>query len=229
MATEAMVHDTFNIFFISLLNILNLLNWHLDVAHWAGARLSDDGAKWSARWSGEYQNIFLAATYAYSILDTLAIIVVPTCVDGPKPIIFHHLAVIVALTVPLMNPNTHGYALGVFMFADFNTIFLILRKKMLDMKKVSSSALLEMAFAFNEACFYATWVVVRLMLYPAWLYYLSVPEWQAGTDRTGSVWNVFVIMPIISLMIVLLNFGWTTMLLRSSIRRMRKKSKNKDA
>jgi len=229
MATEAVVHDTFNIFCIGTLNILNLLNWHLDVAHWAGAQLTDDSAKWGARWSGEYQNIFLAATYAYSILDTLAIIMVPKCVDGPTAIIVHHLGVIVALTVPLVHPNTHGYTLGVFMFADFNTLFLIFRKKMIEMKKVSPSVLLELAFKFNEACFYATWVVVRLILYPAWLYYLSIPEWQAGTDRTGSILNIFVIMPITNVMVVVLNFVWTVMLIRSSIRRMLKKSKNKDA
>ena len=80
MASAALVHDTFNIFCIGMLNILNLLNWHLDIAHWADAQLTDDGATWGARWSGEYQNIYLAATYAYSILDTLVIIAVPKCV-----------------------------------------------------------------------------------------------------------------------------------------------------
>lgn len=206
--TAALAHDVFNVVCISVLDVLNLMNWRLDGPAWAAVRLTDGPELWAGRWAGAYQDVLLAAVFIYMVMDGIFVCTLPQCVKIPKAIIVHHMASLAAMTIPWQHNATHGYTLGIFMLADFNTLFLLLRKMMMRTLK-TNEGMPRILFLAVSACFYFTWVVVRLILYPVWLFTVSCPEWVAAWERTGRPANLFVVMPCANLFAVLLNFKWT--------------------
>lgn len=160
------------------------------------------------------------------MLDICFVAAVPQCVKSPISIVAHHASVMVSLIVPIASP-THGYCVGIFLMADCNTFFLLVRKQLLHMKKAtllqqgSRAAMLHGVFFVNEFFFYVTWVVIRLLMYPVWIFTVSVPEFSAAIAREGTWWNVCLIMPLLlaNVLISALNVVWTSELLLGIYRR----------
>jgi len=204
--TATWIHDVFNIVCLFTLDILNLMNWRFDRAAWAALSITDGPASWAGRWSGDYQDLLLVAIFTYMVVDSIFVLVLPQTVKIPMAIIMHHCVCIAAMTIPWQHGDTHGYTLGIFMMADFNTLFLLLRNTL---RKRAKAPLPRVVHWGVSACFYVTWVVVRLILYPVWLFTVSWPEWMAAWERTGSGMNLFLVMPFSNFFAVFLNFKWT--------------------
>mmetsp|Transcript_112830 Transcript_112830/g.319163 ORF Transcript_112830/g.319163 Transcript_112830/m.319163 type:complete len:266 (-) Transcript_112830:114-911(-) len=223
----ALVHDVFNVLCISVLDALNLMNWRSDAAAWADVRLADGPEVWAARWSGAYQNTLLVYFCVYMIVDTVFVCLLPQSVKTPAAIFVHHLAVFAAMAIPWLHSATHGYTLGIFMMAEFNTLFLLLRKMVMrrspKAKELPGCALLALS-----VCFYFTWVVVRLVLYPVWFFTVSLPEWLQAWERTGGPLNLFLVMPATTGFAVVLNFKWTWDLLSGVLRRRMRRAAAKE-
>jgi len=211
------MHDVFNVVCVASLNILNIMNWRHDAASWSSLRLSDGASAWAERWGGEYHELFVAATFFYMLADIVFLFVLPQCVKIPGPIVVHHVFAIMAMAVPWYHGTTHGYTLGVFMLADINTMFLILRKLL--MRTPKAQLLPQIALPIISTCFYATWVLVRLVLFPIWLFTISGSEWASAWRRTGAPLNLFLVMPLANTFAVYLNFKWTWDLLSGMLRR----------
>jgi len=206
--TAAFAHDVFNVVCLTVLNALMITNWRLDSAVWAEARLFDGPSSWASRWSGHSQGLLLAFLFSYMVADSIFVHVLPQCVKIPGAIFLHHVACLAAMSIPWQYASTHGYTIGIFGMADLNTMFLLLRKIMMRSSK-SKAPMPRAVLVAISACFYITWVVVRLILYPVWFFTVSWPEWRAAWDRTGCPVNLFVVMPCTHLMAVLLNYKWT--------------------
>lgn len=220
--TAAFVHDVVNVVCIAVLDVLVVANYKLDPAVWTSIKLSDGPDMWAARWSGNYQQALLSMVFVYMLIDSLFIVLLPQSVKVPLAIFMHHAVCILAMTIPWLHPATHGYTLGIFMSADFNTLFLILRKLLMRSSK-SGRALPRMLLPLVSAGFYTTWLFVRLLLYPAWLVHVSWPEWTAERERTGKILNLFAIFPLANGFAVLLNFKWTWDLCSNMLRQRGKR------
>merc|ERR1719323_2862135 len=199
------------------------MNWNFDASAWSAVRLMDGPEVWSTRWAGGYQQQLLTAVFVYMAVDVAFVCLLPQSVKTPIGIIVHHFVALAAMLIPCQHAATHGYTLGIFMTADFNTLFLLIRK-MLMRHRANEVPLLRMACLAVSAGFYFTWVSVRLVLYPVWLFTVSWPEWSAAWERTGSPLNLFAIMPLTNGFAVLLNAKWTFDLLSNSLRKWRRRS-----
>lgn len=214
-----LIHDVFNIVCISTLDLLYLSNIRYEAAVWTTLRLTDGPESWTTRWSGEHQGILLAAVFCYMTADVIFVSVLPQCVKIPRAILLHHLFCYLAMAVPWNLAATHGYTLGIFMTADFNTLFMLIRKMLLRRKLESTSLLPRVALLATSVGFYFTWVLVRLILYPTWLFTVSFPEWLWAWQRTGSPLNLLAVMPCANGSIVILSFKWTWDLCNGSRRK----------
>jgi len=205
-----------------------LANWRRDSSLWAEARLFDGHSTWAQRWGGQSQDLLLAVLFLYMVVDSIFVHVLPQCVKIPGAIFVHHLACLAAMSIPFMYSTTHGYTIGIFGMADVNTMFLLLRKLMMRSSKSQATMPRAVLLAIS-ACFYTTWVVVRLILYPVWFFTVSWPEWLAAWDRTGCAVNLFAVMPCTHLMAVLLNYKWTWDLCSGILRRRSRGKENGDS
>jgi len=215
--TAAFIHDIINVLCLAVLNVLVLANWKFELAAWTPLNLTGGPDMWAARWSGQYQQALLGMVFFYMLSDSLFIIVLPQSVKVPSSILVHHAMCILAMAIPCLHPATHGYTLGIFMSADVNTLFLLLRKMLIRSSK-SGALLPRVSLRLVETCFYTSWVVVRLLLYPIWLVTVSWTEWTAEKERSGTFLNLFAFMPLTNGAAVLLNFKWTWDLCSSLLR-----------
>lgn len=203
---RAELHDRFNLACIAFINVINFLNWRLDTAAWKNFSLLDGHDEWASRWTGDYEQSLLVALFAYMVFDTLFVCVFPQSVKTPGSILLHHVCVLFAMLVPLTHRATHGYTLGLFLVADLNTLFLTVRKMLL---KSTSNGPGTVVFSMVSFCFYITWVVIRLIIFPIWLFKISVPAYLAHWHRVGTPLNVFIVMPCSNFWACALNFKWT--------------------
>mmetsp|Transcript_27998 Transcript_27998/g.63371 ORF Transcript_27998/g.63371 Transcript_27998/m.63371 type:complete len:261 (-) Transcript_27998:153-935(-) len=215
------VHDVFNLVCISILDVLSLLNWRFEASAWSTFRITDGPETWSSRWAGYYQDELMTAVFLYMVIDIVFVYLLPQSVKAPRAILVHHVACFAAMAIPWQYAATHGYTLGIFMTADFNTLFLVLRK-MLMRTRTDQAPWLPWARHAVSAGFYFTWVSVRLVLYPVWLFAVSWPEWTSAWERTGSPLNIFAVMPLTNGFAVALNAKWTYDLLSKCLRRRRR-------
>eukprot|EP00591_Stephanopyxis_turris_P003125 CAMPEP_0195508436 /NCGR_PEP_ID=MMETSP0794_2-20130614/1639_1 /TAXON_ID=515487 /ORGANISM="Stephanopyxis turris, Strain CCMP 815" /LENGTH=150 /DNA_ID=CAMNT_0040635395 /DNA_START=149 /DNA_END=598 /DNA_ORIENTATION=+ len=108
-------HDFFNLIALVPLVVLNILNWNLDI-------LLDgiDGRNMEKAWTGEWFAAFWWATLIYFGLDLIWVALVPSCVKSPGTIIKHHIATLVYILVPYLNPE-YQWCMGVCMSVEINT------------------------------------------------------------------------------------------------------------
>jgi hypothetical protein len=82
------------------------------------------------------------------------------------------------------------------MLVEINTWLLIARRN------------LERPNAIVEFLFYATWVLLRLVLYPflVWRFY---EEWLVAVRETGQVISPLILAPLLQVFLMSLNLQWT--------------------
>merc|ERR1719375_1410204 len=191
------VHDWFNIVVLLPLCGLNFANWSISAAGiqevWAGA------ASVPSLWSGHHFEAFFWATVAYFVADALWVAVVPNCVRSPSVILKHHSLTLVYMTIPFFYQE-YSWLMGACMSVEVNTWFLIARRVFNKRGQV--------AFTFTASlpggtvqvkvisvCFYLTWIVIRLMIYPV-LFFATWHQYTERWSRVGSPLNAITIAPL---------------------------------
>jgi hypothetical protein len=128
-------HDFFNLVVLVPITALNVMNWNWDilleqfVGIHRGRRNSHRGSLMVLQdaWTGDWFDVFFAATVLYFLVDLLWILLVPASVKSPATIIQHHIATLLYISIPYIRPECR-WCMGACMIVELNTWFLIARR-----------------------------------------------------------------------------------------------------
>jgi TLC domain len=127
---------------------------------------------------------------AYVVIDSIWVIVTPSCVASPAVIITHHAVVLLGWNIPVLFDETMQVWCSFGALVEINTFILIARRNM------RSNILLQYAF-------YTTWVILRLILYP-----LAVPTFIIN-ELQDNITIGKIIYFILMLLLNALNIKWS--------------------
>lgn len=216
------VHDTFNLFALIPIVGLNAMNWS-----WGKILAGEvDGAR--DAWHGEYFQEFWWTTLAYFVIDLLWVVMIPGTVRSPSVIVIHHSIVLVYIMVPWLY-HSLGYAMGACMSVELNTWFLIARRmfNQRGLNPFGAGGLGEVGgikIKLTSVGFYLSWVLVRLVLYPA-LVPVFWGEYLAATESLGTYVNAVAVAPVFQVLLTCLNVKWSLDLLFSKLNKSKEPSK----
>jgi hypothetical protein len=187
-------HDIFNLFALLPVVLLTVVNydWQKVVNE-----LSPESA-----WTGDYFFAYWSATMLYFIVDLIWVAVVPICVKSPNVIIKHHFIALIYLIGPYLWPH-YRWFMGACLTVELNTWFLIARR--VAYKRNLSGTTLSNVI---DACFYASWIIIRCIIYPAILYtFISMAIVGIAETQTIMHWELL-FLPI-HFFLCVLNLKWT--------------------
>ena len=176
------IHDLFNL--ISLIVIIsNDVRYLCKATHWDHLGTSDLGKA-----HVDLANTLLLLFFAYIVIDTVWIAIVPSCVlSSPIALIVHHLLTFLFLLVPYSVPQFHWHG-AVSIFVEVNVFFLVSRRQFLQ------GSLL---YKILDFFFHLTWFSFRLVVFPFLLVFYSY-EYARYSRQLGGVWpNIVVIAPVL--------------------------------
>lgn len=211
------IHDWYNIVSLIPLNILNGMNWSwpktLGVV--TGSVAVPDF------WNGNYFEMFFWTTFSYFVVDVLWVIIMPICVKSPGVIMQHHVSTLLYLMIPRFYPE-YGWLMGACMCVEVNTWLIIARRVFNKSGKVAFTLNAQIAGGSMEiklisVAFYITWILIRLVIYPA-LFVVVCLQYKERSERVGSYINVLMVAPFLQLIFCGLNFKWSYDLLLSKMR-----------
>ena len=214
------IHDFFNLIVLVPVVMLNILNWNWDIL----LDFSNKDEHISDAWTGEWFSLFWWVTLSYFIIDMVWVAWIPSCVKSPGTIIKHHIATLLYLMIPFLQPHLRWF-MGACMSVEVNTWFLIARR-MFNKQGFSPwviqlpgtvSPVFSIRIKFISIFFYTTWVSIRCILYPFLLWHFGasyVQEFKANNP----IWNWFIVVLPIHSMFCMLNIRWTYDLLLSKTR-----------
>lgn len=212
------VHDWFNLVALWPVVVLNLLNWQLDAPSLLG--LISGEYSIVMLWHGKAFLTFWWTTMAYFIVDVLFVLLLPQCVKSPGVIVKHHVATLGYIFVPKLRPE-YGWLMGALMIVEVNTWFIIARRAFNKRgeKPFTSGVPLakSMRLCVVSSCFYITWFVIRLGLYP-YLLITITRNWVDESKRVGTPINILVVTPVMQCIFIFLNVKWTIDLIRSKLK-----------
>lgn len=211
------VHDWFNLVALLPVVVLNFFNWRChSTASFCGFGIYSV----PDLWHGEAFQIFWWVTFAYFVTDVLFVVLVPGCVRSPGVIVKHHVATLGYIFVPKLRPQ-YGWLMGACMIVEVNTWFLIARrsfnKKGDKMFMPGVSLVKSLRLCVVSSCFYISWFVIRLGVYP-YLLVVIIREWWKETQRVGTPLNLIAITPVMQCIFIFLNVKWTLDLIRSKMK-----------
>ena len=188
-------HDSFNVYTVPVLVVLTF----------ASLAAQQRGTTAQAY----YAHLALsAATFLYTVVDTLYNLVVPHVQPSTQrlaTILLHHVAAGVLVLHPLQYPEAHGYLTAYATIVEVNTLFHSLSKKFKAQK------------AFVHA-FHATWIGLRLGWYPYLLAVVFPRVMQGYSDRV--YWQVVGSQAVL----VGLNVVWTAEVVYGLLRPKKRKA-----
>lgn len=143
-------------------------------------------------------------TSLYIFIDSLYILLIPTCVGTgtPKTIFFHHVLTMVLIALVYLDTRYEWHATAA-LFCEWTTFFLSLRRNL-----VRETFL----HGVVEFFFYLSWVFCRLLTFPI-ITFLSGLEWLYRAEVVGTKWNIILLAPIFFTILTFLSFMWTFQLL----------------
>jgi hypothetical protein len=95
----------------------------------------------------EVHRLLTVAGFAYILLDSLWLYAIPSIVKSPGTVLAHHIATLLVLLDPLLQPK-HAMYTSACLLVEINTFLLLLRRKL-------------HYSIFVELPFVATWVMLR--------------------------------------------------------------------
>jgi len=215
-------HDFFNLVALVPLSVLNVMNWNWDKLALVLKQRSLSAALSTLQdsWTGDWFGAFFSVTAAYFILDLLWILLVPSCVKSPGIILQHHFAVLFYIIIPWYFPPVR-YCMGACLTVEVNTWFLIARrvfnKQGFPPWTFKLTSWWSLRIKVISIFFYATWISIRCLLYPA----LLIPfygHWRDWSRETGSYVNILLPSVPLHAAFCLLNLKWTYELILSKLR-----------
>eukprot|EP00339_Tiarina_fusa_P023123 CAMPEP_0117011752 /NCGR_PEP_ID=MMETSP0472-20121206/10043_1 /TAXON_ID=693140 ORGANISM="Tiarina fusus, Strain LIS" /NCGR_SAMPLE_ID=MMETSP0472 /ASSEMBLY_ACC=CAM_ASM_000603 /LENGTH=346 /DNA_ID=CAMNT_0004714657 /DNA_START=128 /DNA_END=1168 /DNA_ORIENTATION=+ len=222
-------HDIFNLIVLIPIVVLNGMNWDWEKLLRLGVVLQVFGKDVAAEdtisvedaWTGDRFHVFFFTVYLYFICDLSWVIAMPNCVKSPATIYQHHVVTMLYLLVPWYRPHLR-WCMGACMSVELNTWFLIARR-VFNKKGISPwinidlFSFVSIRVKFISMGFYSTWIVIRCIVYPVMLVYLTKCWWSASM-ASGNPFNLELVNPVMQSVFCLLNFKWTYDLIKSKIR-----------
>mmetsp|Transcript_13024 Transcript_13024/g.37112 ORF Transcript_13024/g.37112 Transcript_13024/m.37112 type:complete len:285 (-) Transcript_13024:50-904(-) len=160
---------------------------------------------------------FLWFTVTYVAIDMVWVAMIPQCVKSQATILIHHAVTLLYMGIPGFNPATR-YAMAVCLLVEVNTWFLILRRS-----PIAQSSLLRPSVSI---CFYVTWYVIRIGVYPYMIYDVyqlftnHVETMKKNGDpawvRASYGMTYMVIPPLFQTALSALNIHWTIQLVKNT-------------
>ncbi|CAE8699333.1 unnamed protein product, partial [Polarella glacialis] len=164
--------------------------------------------------------VFWWTTLAYFIADIIFVVVFPHCVRSPTVILQHHVATLGYICIPKARPE-YGWLMGACMMVEVNTWFLIARRYFNQrgeiMFNTGVSLMTSLRLLIVSTCFYISWFVIRLIVYPG-LLVTVLKEWQKESQRVGTWVNLLAVTPVMQCIFIFLNVKWTIDLARSKMK-----------
>src|SRR5690606_32987023 len=135
----------------------------------------------------------------YLMVDTIWVLYIPRCIPtNPATIIFHHCITLLIILIPA-TITQFSWHMGVALLVEYNTLFLTVKRNL------EKGSWLNLLF---EGLFYTSWVILRLILYPAFSVFVFF-EYQRYTRQVGSGINVMAGGLVLILLLTGLGFKWT--------------------
>lgn len=184
-------HDLFNLVALLFVVGATLLNWDLRYIH-----LGPEAA-----WTGTYFYTNWLTTVAYFLVDLVWVASIPLSVKSPGTIIKHHFVAIAYLSGPVLWPQ-YRWFMGACLSVEINTWFLILRRVLY--KRKSS----ELSQKIVSAGFYASWIAIRVILYPLIMFIFCFIARRKVVD-TGILWHWPMMFIPVHAFLCFLNLKWT--------------------
>ena len=190
---EMQRHDMFNIVVLSLIVCVDLV--YLTLA----TDLSELGTdELGADYEG-LSDVLLISFTVYLLVDLVWVILVPKCVpSNPVGIIIHHIACLVLISLPWMN-RQFAWHTAINLLVEVNTLLLTLRRNVL----IKSTAY----HVFN-VLFYATWIILRLVLYPMLVVFFYW-EYIRYSVAISNYYNMLILASALEAFITAMGFKWT--------------------
>ncbi|RYH15423.1 hypothetical protein EON65_31790 [archaeon] len=190
-ASDVRRHDMFNIVALSVLSALDI-KYLYEATDFTLIGSDKIGSQ------ADFHPLFVVFI-TYMIVDSLWVLVVPTCTMATQTqILFHHLMTALCLLTPLYAPQFYWHvALGVT--AEVNTLFLTIRRNATKDTYI---------FTLSNICFYITWICVRLVLFPmlcVFFYY----EYLRYSRVVTSYVNVVGVAVVSQVVLTSLGYYWT--------------------
>ena len=129
----------------------------------------------------------------YILLDLVWLIWKPKSVGSPGVIIFHHVITSVGWVITVSQPDL-AYLAKLALLVEFNTWFNILRRYY--------------KTDFLYTCFYVTWFLFRVVLYPI-LFLQSYKKYILYCTIYNSYFNMALPIFVICVSLSILNIIWT--------------------
>ena len=183
-------HDYFNLICIPVIIATNFYYLSLVLYDYSLPNATDHGSTTRLEWA--YSVMFWVFN-VYMAADVLWLLAVPRCVASPGMIILHHIVSILGWITPIYDSGIRPWTAAAAT-VELNTFFLIARRN------CRASRVL-------DAGFLATWVLLRLGVYP----YIAVGYYQMFAEhihvRAGV--NVYSGSYACLLLLMALNLKWT--------------------
>ena len=193
MLDTIFVHDVFNMLSLTIIVILDIL--YLISA----TKIEYIGTPELGVGSEYIFNIFFTVFGCYVLADTLWIIIKPNCVmSNIASIIFHHIATILYMTIPWVDPQ-FSWHMSVCLLVEINTILLTIRR---NLKKEN------LPHRICELLFYISWIVLRLILYPCLIPFM-IKEYYRYTLIQNTWINIMLMAPIFQIILTSMGVKWT--------------------
>jgi hypothetical protein len=136
------------------------------------------------------------AFLSYMVVDTLWLVALPSTVPSPVLIVVHHVVCLVGWNIPRFSDGRYQNWLSLGLLVEINTWFLTARRN------VSHTSVV------LDGCFYLTWVLFRVILYPVVLV-LFLGDFLTECETQGSVFHVGLVLLCLMLLINGMNTKWT--------------------
>ena len=190
---ELRIHDIFNLVALSILCTVDIV--YLTVTtDWALIGSESLGS------NHQHLSSFLLVGFTlYLLVDLVWVVLVPRCVaSNPLSIIIHHLACLLMTIIPWTEAQ-FSWHLAVNLLVEINTLMLILRRNV---------SLGSFAYKISNGLFYVSWVVLRLVMFPASVIFFYF-EYVRYSITSGSYWNMMLVAVIGEAFITAMSFKWT--------------------
>jgi hypothetical protein len=190
---ELRVHDRFNLVALTLIVMVDIM-YLIPATEWS--KFGTDQLGESDRF---YSDLLLLTFTAYLIIDLIWVILIPKCVaSSPTAIIVHHVACLVMLGIPWTLPQ-FSWHMAANLLVEANTLCLTIRRNV---------TIGSIVHRVSDGLFYLTWVVLRLIFFPAMVVFFYY-EYHRYSSTVGSFVNIMVLAPLLEAFITAMSVKWT--------------------
>lgn len=152
-------HDFFNLMMLPLIVVVNSVYIYCAQKHTTMSTFCP-----FADWGGNIPYyVSFTIFFLYIVLDTCFILSKPLCVKSANVILAHHIVTLIAWCCPLLDSRLRMWC-TVSLMVEVNTTFLTARR-------FFKFAVGSLKYYILEFCFFSTWIIFRLIMYPALVYF----------------------------------------------------------